>query len=328
MLVHPPDPEPTQAELDSCNDTRPNRRTSSPGVIPAPTSVNGTIAPEHQQSNAIVVLAREPFVEENGEEKRIPYTFPMPISANPSVPDPDGIARTPDTYRTSQSPLLLSETPCDSSPALNVSAKDSSETSPPFPLETLVRQESFSNTSASDLFTPRNETATAPASPSPQPAKPREDDQLTHPVQSTRLTLTIPEASFVPAESTGAMDDGVPDGGTPRPPSEHLEDTSFHPVTPSGLVNSSDAVWDEDDPFKLMGNDGKFVPGAVDDQASFEDTSFHPVTPSAVVNSSDAVWDEDDPFKLMGNDSKIAPGAVDDQASFEDRNYERTGDLR
>jgi hypothetical protein len=71
---------------------------------------------------------------------------------------------------------------------------------------------------------------------------------------------TLPESSSIPLEIRDTQDvsnDGAHDIN--------------HPLSPPEVAKSLDAAEDEDDPFKLMGNDSKVAPGAVDNQPGFSE---------------------------------------------------------
>jgi len=236
--------EPMEATPIAPDEIRSNPR-NLPGATPATAGIADYLAPEPSQTL---------------------YAFPMPVLANPSVPDPAGISPTPDTHSTP--PDLLSGLVAShgSAQALHDPAEHSTEpslTKPSFPMGTSMGQESSLNMSASGLFTPQNEAASVPVSPGLQADA--TDNALASVAEPELLTPPSAKYSSFPFEIGDGMDDsndealGVDTAGAA---SAQL----CHPEPPSEEAKPLHAIEDEDDPFKLMGNDSKVAPGAVDDR--------------------------------------------------------------
>lgn len=233
-----------------------------PGVTPATAGIADSLAPGVSQPGELPVSGWE----ERDDEARTLPAFPMPISANPSVPDPAGISCTPDTHSTppdlSRGFVALQ----GSAQALHDSTEHTTEPSlkkPFFFMGTSVEQESLLNMNASGLFTPQNEAASAPVSPGPQADA--IDNALTSVAEPDLLTPPSAKYSSVPLEIKDEMDDSNNEGlglDTTDAASAQL----CHPAPPSEEAKPLRAIEDEDDPFKLMGNDSEVAPGAVDDR--------------------------------------------------------------
>src|ERR1700733_11680897 len=175
-----------------------------PGAIPATAGIADYLTPEPSQTGELLV----PGWEERDDEARTLYAFPMPVLANPSVPDPAGISPTPDTH--SPPPDLLRGLVAfqGSAQALHDPAEHSTESSltkPSFPMGTSMGQESSLNMSASGLFTPQNEAASVPVSPGLQADA--TDNALTSVAEPELLTPPSAKFSSVPFEIRDGMDD-------------------------------------------------------------------------------------------------------------------------
>ena len=247
IFEHTPEPafvEIIQAEFDPSNDIGSTHRPPSSDAMPA---------------NAEEVLDSEPQVSTHNEETNIQCTFPMSISADPSVPDPAVIS--PDTQ--SNPPLTDLELSHDYAQASQVSP-DSTETTVPMPATGTLP---FSPASDSDLFTPQNEADTAPVSPNSQSAEPSVLDEYVRwiPTSTAEPERLLAEASSMTHDTTNVMDvsnDGAHDTVSPRAAAVQLDEESIRQQEEAKPLSAVEA---EDDPFKLMRSDSKVAPGAVDD---------------------------------------------------------------
>jgi hypothetical protein len=294
---NPPDVASTeilQSTLISGNDIHSHHQTSSPQEMPETASVEhnlanepmlfddvavpawepleevrtfgagveSVLAPDPLESAKVVVPAQEP-PKEGGDGNA--YAFPMPISDDPSVPDPASILRMPETHTTPDPSSTHPEASHYSTLASTENPNETSLTVPPYALATPVEEEEEDfNASANSLFTLQNEVATAPpGSPDSQPIEPdgaKDEVTLGEPKRSA---TPISEALSIPIETTD-----ISNGEAPA--SINLDIALPHPVQPPKPAKSLDAVEDELDPFKLMGNDSKVAPGAIDDQHASE----------------------------------------------------------
>jgi hypothetical protein len=110
-----------------------------------------------------------------------------------------------------------------------------------------------------------------------------ENNTRVTPVESERepeRSTPIPGAVTVAIETrdvTTSSNDASHRADTADAASVQPDAAISHPVPSSELAKSQDAIEDEDDPFKLMGNDSKVAPGAVDDQHDFGERQDMPI---------------------------------------------------
>ena len=224
-------------------------------------TVGSVPAPDPLESVEVIVPAREP-PEEEGD--RNAYAFPIPISEDPSVPDPASILQMPEAHST---PDPSSTHPEASHHSALAPTENPSETVPPYALATPVEEEHF-NASANILFAPENEVP--PGSSDPRPIEPDGAKD------NVRVTLGEPKRSATPILEALSMPIETTDISNGK--ARHADDTAPinsdvalpHSVQPPEPAKSLGAVEDELDPFKLMGNDSKVAPGGVDDQHTSE----------------------------------------------------------
>lgn len=200
-------------------------------------------------------------ISAHGKEHEVHDAFPMPVSADPTVPDPIDLLAVSKVH---SSPPIL---------PLSGHLLDSAAVVPdlvggaPTVVDMMSRQESFSSATASGLFTPQTEAVIVSETPGTQSINPADNIQLTNSVDTGPSTTPILDTS-VPSEMTMDRMEAISMDILP----EESDDMWISSPQPPRIASSSNLAETEDDPFKLMGTDSKVAPGPIDNGSSSGDS--------------------------------------------------------
>jgi len=177
------------------------------GVAPLNNGDEDKQSAESGQSEHISAMTSQ-HIEPHGKEHEMFDAFPMPVSADPSVPDPIDVRH---TFKAHINPPA-SENSLDSAVVAPDLVDDATRTSltdqPPF-IDIMSRQESLSSASASGLFTPQTETMAAPETTGTQSIDPSimaDSIHLMDSVDAEHSTAPILDVSSVPSETMDGME--------------------------------------------------------------------------------------------------------------------------
>lgn len=196
-------------------------------------------------------------------------TFPMPVLADPTAPDPIDI---------SKEFILRGDSPISaiSGDLLNpvVVALDFVDGTQTLATNQLASSDIFSGqdssfiSSTSGLYEPQDDTLTIPEIPGTllvDPDVTADTSQLMDKAEADLSMPPIPGASSIPLYTMDTPD--VQLISTNAPPAASMDTGSASILSPR-IASPTDPVEREEDPFKLMGTDSKVAPGPVDSESS------------------------------------------------------------
>jgi hypothetical protein len=208
------------------------------------------------------------------QDKGVYDTFPMPILADPTVPDPTDISQQSILH----GGFLMSTTPGNLPDPVVVAPDlaDSTQTSSTDQLaffDMSSGQAPLFSTSTSGLFTPQDEAVMVPETPGTLSIDGNTTVDITQLMhrEAARSTTPIPDASSVPLETMDSMETSNTKAirADSLPAASIVADTASPGSVISPKVTTfSEAAEKEDDPFRLMGTDSKVAPGPVDSESS------------------------------------------------------------
>lgn len=264
-------PDKPEGEPALSEDICPSHNNSSRAGTPLMATDDDGLFADDRQFQDISSVTTEPT---GRQDNRVYDTFPMPILADPTVPDPTDISQQSIIH----GGFLMSTTPGNLpdpvvvAPDLADGTQISSTDQLGF-FEMSSGQESLFSSSTSGLFTPLDEAVTVPETPGTLliDANTTADiTQLMH-REAAHSTTPIPDASSVPLETMDSMETSNTEAirADSLPAASIVADTASPGSVISPKVTTfSEAAEKEDDPFRLMGTDSKVAPGPVDSESN------------------------------------------------------------